>query len=161
MKHLPGISVIVLMCLVIVSCDTRKEQPFGGLSAIEGTWSMSGDTPESGELIESWTRVNDTLFAGKSYQVEKGDTSFLETLELVATGNSIFYIPTVFNQNDQKPVSFRLTTKDKNKYTFENPQHDFPTTIIYDFKNDSTLNASVSGTIRGEVRVMEFFYTKK
>lgn len=149
--------------IALTSCTpTEKENPFGDLSRIEGDWKMSGsDDPENDFLLESWRKVNDTLYIGKSYEVIKNDSTLTETIQLVATAGEIFYIPTVTNQNDGQPVSFKLIKKEGNTFIFDNPEHDFPTTISYELKSDHEMNASIAGTIKGEPRSMEFYYKKE
>lgn len=154
-------AAFITVIAFLISCGKQQESSVGSLSLIAGNWSMpGGEKPEDGLIVESWVKVNDTVYAGKSYEVINGDSTLTETIELVKKGTDIFYIPTVVAQNNQQPVSFRLTKTEGNKFTFENPQHDFPTTIVYDFQNDSTLKASVSGTINGEIRAMDFFYQR-
>src|SRR4030095_12760319 len=149
--------------LALTSCKSPvKENPLGELSGIAGDWKMSGsEDPDHDFLLESWTKVNDTLYAGKSYEVIKGDSTLTETIQLVATNGEIFYISTVSNQNNQQPVPFKLIKKEGNTFIFENPEHDFPTTISYELKNDQEMNASIAGTIKGELRSMEFYYKKE
>ncbi len=122
---------------------------------------QAGDRPEDGIIVESWNKVNDTLYAGRSYQVIGVDSTLTETIQLILKGTDLFYIPTVQAQNNQQPVSFRLTSQEGMKFTFENPEHDFPTTIVYEFRSDSSLKASISGTIHGELKAMDFEYTRK
>lgn len=154
-------ALILAVYSLVVSCQSRNADPFGNLSKIEGEWAMAaGNKPEDGFIVESWVKVNDTLYSGKSYEVVNGDSILTETIQLISNGADIFYIPTVQAQNNQQPISFRLTKTEGEKFIFENAQHDFPTTIIYEFKNDSTLNASIAGAINGEVRAMDFEYWK-
>jgi len=161
MKSIQKILLICFTGMLLASCQREKVNPFGSLSKIEGEWSMSfGDNPESGSVVELWSKVNDTLYSGKSYEIVDGDSTLIETIQLVAADGEIFYIPTTQEQNNRLPVSFRLTQKSNEKFIFENKEHDFPTTIMYEFKNDSTLTAAISGKIKGEEKGMEFFYKK-
>ena len=121
----------------------------------------AGDRPEDGFIVESWNKVNDTLYSGRSYEVIGDDSTLTETIQLILKGTELFYIPNVQAQNNQQPVAFRLTRQEGMKFTFENPEHDFPTTIVYEFRNDSTLIASISGTLHGELKAMDFEYKKK
>ena len=153
---------VLVIFSMIISCQSAKQTPFELISPIAGVWSMPvGDKPEDGFIIESWIKVNDTLYSGRSYKVIDGDSTLTETIQLILKGTDLFYIPTVQAQNNQQPVSFRLTRQEGMKFTFENPEHDFPTTIVYEFRNDSTLKASISGTINSELKTMDFEYTRK
>ena len=161
MKSIQKILLICFTGMLLSSCQSEKVNPFGSLSKIEGEWSMSfGNSPESGTVVESWSKVNDTLFLGKSYEVVDGDSTLIEIIQLVASDGEIFYNPTTREQKKRQPVSFRLIQKSNDKFIFENKEHDFPTTIMYEFKNDSTLTSAISGKIKGEEKGMEFFYKK-
>ena len=48
-------------------------------------------------------------------------------------------------------IEFKLTTLEENRAVFENPEHDFPTKIVYERDGDM-LTAIVSGLIDGEER---------
>ncbi len=54
-------------------------------------------------------------------------------------------MPTVFNQNDGKGIPFTLKSLEKNLFSFENPQHDFPKKIQYKILNSNELYVSVLG----------------
>ena len=148
--------------IIIYSCSRKETVSFGALSKLEGKWIMEGgENPESNFLLESWTKVNDTLFTGTAYEVVNNDSSLAETIRLVIREDKIYYIPSVTNQNDGQPVPFLLTKSENNKFVFENKEHDFPNTIVYEFNGENELEASVAGTIRGELRSMEFSYKRK
>jgi hypothetical protein len=51
----------------------------------------------------------------------------------VATDKTVFYTPTVPDQNDAKPVPFRMVSYEGHVVVFENPDHDFPQRIVYRF----------------------------
>jgi hypothetical protein len=148
-----------LFLAILLFCSCKKQNPaFEKLSIIEGRWSMKF---ESGEVFEEWKRVNDTLFEGKSYEVSDSDTNLSESVKLINATTGIYYIPLVPDQNNSEPVSFLLTASDKNKFVFENPEHDFPSTIIYEFVNATRLKATVFGKVNGSERSLDFDYIKQ
>jgi hypothetical protein len=150
------LSFVIGIITVCAGCKSSNPE-FELLNQIEGTWEMKFD---QSVVYEEWTKLNDTLFSGRSYEVSGGDTTITETLQILDNSNGIFYIPTVTNQNDGLPVSFKLTSREGTRFTFENPQHDFPTSIVYDFLSENKLNASVSGIIGGSMRSLDFEYTR-
>jgi 2-iminobutanoate/2-iminopropanoate deaminase len=106
-----------------------------------GTWSLIN---KKGELMgETWIKKDGSSIAGKSYMVKSADTTMLETVDLVKEGGDIFYIPVAYGQNDDKPVRFKLTSCTGSVYTFENPEHDFPKRIVYDFISNDELYAYI------------------
>ena len=147
---------------LMVSCSRKEEITFGNLQKLQGSWVMEGgDNPESNFLLESWSHVNDTLMTATAYEVVDGDSSLAESIRLVIRDGKIYYIPSVTDQNNGQPIPFVLTSSNNNRYVFENKEHDFPNTIVYELKGETELEASVAGTIRGELRSMEFSYKRK
>src|SRR5436190_17293617 len=68
-----------------------------------GTWETK---TQEGILYETWTKINDDEFLGKSYLLKNKDTVVFETIRLVEQQDSLFYIPVVRNQNEGIPVRF-------------------------------------------------------
>ena len=99
-------------------------------------------------LSETWAKQNDSTFTGESYYENQGDTVFSEKIRIEEHLDGLFYIPTVSNQNDGKPVSFKLIKSGKSKAVFENKQHEFPQKITYSIAGDS-ITAEISGMRNG------------
>ncbi|NJN42196.1 MAG: hypothetical protein HC811_08240 [Flammeovirgaceae bacterium] len=57
-------------------------------------------------LIEEWKR-EESFLVGKNYRVSNQDTTFLESLHVYLSDSGTFYVPTVFDQNDGKPIPFK------------------------------------------------------
>lgn len=81
---------------------------------------------------------------------------YSETVQLKQEGNNLYYIPTVRNQNDGKPVSFKAYTITDYKMVFGNPEHDFPQSVSYTKVNADSLVAEISGVKNGNVRHQTF-----
>jgi hypothetical protein len=94
----------------------------------------------------------------ESFMIKHGDTTILETVELVKEGNAVFYIPVAYGQNDDKPVRFALTGITASAYTFENREHDFPKRIVYDFISSGTLHAYIDD---GTEKKRQHYHYKK
>jgi hypothetical protein len=147
--------LVVLGWLFLFLSCSQGEKKSDQLKIIEGTWVMRvGDT----DIYEKWIQVNDTLFRGISYELTGKDSAFTEQIEIRISGDRMFYIPTVTEQNGGLPVSFELTDQTDGKFVFDNPEHDFPTRITYEFVSADSMNASVSGMIRDELRTLDFNY---
>lgn len=117
-----------------------------------GEWR---NTTDQGSLVEMWEKLNDSVFVGKSFFIRGVDTVSAESIKLMQQGNELSYVPTVKNQNEGQPVTFKLISSASDKLVFENTAHDFPQTITYQLSNDSLL-AEVSGLVKGEYRVEKF-----
>ena len=55
----------------------------------------------------------------------------------------MFYIPTVENQNNRKPVKFTLLNYDNNSFTAVNNEHDYPKKISYSLYGKDSLQAKI------------------
>lgn len=148
---------LIVIILLSASCVTKTSKPIKiGLNKLDwflGSWS--GQTSES-IFTESWIKVNDTLYTGQSYFIKGNDTLSQETISLQQHDTSLFYVPLVEGQNENKPVYFRLTFSDSLNAVFENPGHDFPQKIAYQLKPGDSLIATISGNIEGKIRIIRF-----
>lgn len=109
-----------------------------------------GNTTKEGNLTETWTKQNDSTLVGESFLIKDNDTLFSENMLIAQKDDSLYYIPTVKNQNEGKPVSFQLTSITDNTLVFENPKHDFPQKITYTKITNDSLVAEISGIQNGK-----------
>jgi Domain of unknown function (DUF6265) len=118
-----------------------------------GSWKINTG---SGSIVEQWQITNDSTLSGKSYFVKNGtDTIPQETIELAFRNGDWFYIPTVKNQNNGHPVSFKVILLKGPEFISENPAHDFPQRIAYRrIKNQ--LFASIEGRRNGNYGKQNF-----
>src|SRR5690606_5417452 len=143
-----GVGLILLCAFTVKQTNHIKKTEW-----LIGTWENK--TPR-GSMYESWTKTNKTELAGKSYILKEQDTVIFETIRLVQEQDSLFYIPTVRNQNDNLPVRFALKTISDTEMVFENPKHDFPQQISYRKITSDSLVAEISGTKNGQQRKQTF-----
>src|ERR1700733_3830452 len=82
-----------------------------------GTWvNNSYGQP----IYEQWSKNGMADYKGKSYKLKGGDTLFFEKIDLTEKENELYYIPVVTNQNEGKPVPFKLSSSSGKKFVFEN-----------------------------------------
>jgi hypothetical protein len=135
------------LCLLAI-CSFSCEQKSKSYSELEkanwflGRWE---NNTSDGVFSEEWKTENDTVFAAKSFFIKENDTLFSETIRLEQKENNLFMIVTVPNQNDEKPVAFKLTSSTDDYLVFENPEHDFPKKITYKLVKKDSLYAEISG----------------
>ncbi len=157
---------ILLLTLIAEACNQASKAPANKqsvsgkdyaliktLSWLQGSWLSQSP---HGNAIEVWSIQNDSVYAGKSYFVSGSDTLSSETITLEQTGAELNYIPVVKNQNQGRPVQFKLTHTDKDLWVFENPSHDFPTVIKYRRIGQDSLLAEISGIQNGKQDLMQF-----
>ncbi|RYD55337.1 MAG: hypothetical protein EOP56_16550 [Sphingobacteriales bacterium] len=125
---------------------------------LEGSWIM-----QYGEaaITEVWTVAADTLMLGSSGVVNKqGDTVMTEQIRLVLENDSLWYMPTVSNQNNGQEIKFKALFVSDTMASFENPMHDYPQRIIYRRLSDTTIDARIEGIENGKTMSDVFHYKK-
>lgn len=135
---------ITVFTLLLVSYGWRNTAgpSLEKLEWMIGTWE---NKTRRGNVYETWTRNHSKAFAGKSYMINGADTMVFENIQLLEEAETLFYIPTVKNQNGGLPVRFRLKELSDSSVLFENPEHDFPQAIAYTKKGRDSLLAEISG----------------
>ena len=152
MKKNLSLLLTVTTILILYSCKDKNEnagkyEKLATMDWLLGNWENK--LPE-GDLLEHWEKKDDSTFVGQSYFIKEKDTLSYENIELIQKGEFVYYIPTVKGQNNDKPVTFNLTTATEKEFTFENPTHDYPQKITYKKVNDTSLVATISGMQQGK-----------
>lgn len=137
-----------------ISCgnNANKYEELAKAKWLIGKW---GQTSPQGTMVESWEIKNDSTFEGATHFIVGTDTVFSETITLEQRGKEVNYIANVSNQNDGKPVAFKMTSANEKKLVFENPAHDFPQKITYELKGN-LLMAEISGKENGKPKTESF-----
>ena len=118
-----------------------------------GTWEQK---TAKKTIYEIWKRNSDSSYSGKSYLLKEKDAIVLETVSLLQEKGTLYYIPTVTNQNNSMPVPFKLTFFSANQLVFENPTHDFPQKITYKLISADSLQAEISGALNNKLQIRQF-----
>jgi hypothetical protein len=119
----------LVIILSIASCQkSKKVSKIAGTDWLLGKWENKSD---EGHLLETWAKVNDSLFVGESYFIKEKDTLHSEKIELKQKGENLFYISTIKGQNNDKPVWFKHNIEIEKQWIFENPKNEYPKNIIY------------------------------
>ena len=136
------------------------ERVFRELRALEGTWFMPTDR---GDRLESWRVQDDSTLIGRGFRIkpENGDTVTLENIRLELHDTTITYIVIARGQNQNKPVSFRLTVADYDGYVFENPAHDDPQKIRYLLLGNRELQVFTEGKRNNRPVTQEYVFERE
>ena len=120
-----------------VTAQTCKDS----LMQLVGNWR---DDSQDTVFIEQWTISEDKQLVGFAESRSKTeDKQYMsEKMVLEQRGNELIYIATVTNQNG--PVEFRMVSCESDSIVFENPDHDFPKRIEYDFPEPDIMHAHVT-----------------
>ncbi|MFV5696137.1 DUF6265 family protein [Flavobacterium sp. LB3P122] len=153
-------TTLILLLLALVSCknsDSNKIEKIKAASWLLGNWeNKSAD----GNLTENWKKVNDSTFQAQSYYIKEKDTLHFEAITLQQKGEELTYNTAVKGQNEDKPVSFKLTTGTEKQLVFENPKHDYPQKISYTQITPDSLVAKISGMQQGKPSSEQFSMKK-
>jgi hypothetical protein len=139
--------------IILFGWTTTQTEDIKKADWLIGTWENI--TPR-GSIYESWSKINDNEFSGKSYILRDDETIVSETIQLVQEQDGLFYIPTVKNQNEGLPVRFSTKTISETQMIFENLQHDFPQFISYTKITSDSLVAEIWGMRNGQERKLTF-----
>lgn len=145
--------VVVIFALFFVACTSND--PYRKLNRLSGLWQMNTD---EGTLYEEWIKSNGNSMFGKSYMMNGTDSMVFERVELSKKDSGVYYIPTVKDQNESRPVYFKMISSNDSSFTFENKLHDFPQRIIYRFVGKDSIVARIEGNRKGELQFQEYFY---
>lgn len=136
------LTTVLVLCGAAESSAQFNHRDFEKLYALEGTWQMEA---KGGFRYEHWEKKSNDLLLSRSFRISDNDTTTLETVRLAFIDGEVVYAPTVPDQNEGKPVTFRLSKIDGGSFHFENKEHDFPQRIIYTLKNKTELECVIDG----------------
>jgi hypothetical protein len=138
----------LLLIASFTSCQKSKEvSKIAETDWLLGKWENKSD---EGNLSETWTKVNDSIFEGEAYFIKEKDTLHSEKMQLKQKGEELFYISTIKGQNNEKAVTFVHNDTIEKRLVFENPKHDFPKKISYSNMTKDSLVIEISGIQQGK-----------
>ncbi len=148
-KYKPMRTALIFMALLMLPLATVvQSESLRKLKQMEwllGNWTRTNARPgKSG--FERWTRVSDTEWKGRGISLTGSDTTFVEKLRIVIENDKVYYVAEV--PGNAKPVYFELTTVTPNSFVCENPSHDFPKRIAYEW-DGQVIRARVSSGDQG------------
>lgn len=107
---------------------------------------------------EEWKIINDSLFEGRGYVLEKPDTLFSEKLKIKTDRERIYYC---VEMTTGRIAEFKLTEESPDKLVFEMPENNFPSKIIYNKKPDNQLLVVLQGNENGKEIKEELLFSKQ
>ncbi len=143
---------------VVVGCTSGEPSQSFEFKRLIGLWT-SLDTASA--QSEQWTQLNDSVFMGSGCVLEKGDTTFFETLEIRLVNGRWTYSAKVGQEQGIQPVVFLMTRQNERLVEFSNDLHDFPKKIGYELLDDNRLQAYIEGPRDGQTIRILFDYQKK
>ena len=150
----------IFFLFLFTSCSHSQNSIPKGIYKLVGLWEMKS---EKETLYEYWKVNPDSSLTGMDFIINsKGDTTILEKLEIICKDSNIYYVATVLDQNEGKPIYFKMNEWTQMVFAFENKQHDFPQLIRYSIKTADLYTVIIEGPGKGnEIKSIEFRFTRK
>ena len=143
----------LILLTVLISISNFSSAQKKEFSWLVGTWKLKDKN-----MYETWKVASDgKTLDGFSFKIKDSDTTTLEQIRLTYSGNSFHYIPLV--KGNPGPVDFTITSHDKKSFVAENPQHDFPKIIRYNFIRKEKRDF-IHATIEGNGKVIPYDYER-
>lgn len=153
------IALILLLGLQYCNSSNEEKNNSNSISNMSDAYFLVGEwrnEQKDGFITEKWIKIDDSTMHGVSCFIQQGDTASYEEILLMKRNNEMFYIPSVNNQNQGKPVVFTRVFGQEDRLVFENKEHDFPQRIIYFRISSDSIMAEISGEIRGKKKFINF-----
>lgn len=161
MKNILFALTIIFFSFFFTSCSHSQCPIPKGIYQIVGLWETK---TYEGTIYELWEINPDSSLKGKDFLIKSNnDTVLLEQLEISCKDDTVYYIATVFGQNDNKPVYFKINEWTQMVFAFENKHHDFPQLIRYSVKTEDLYTVIIEGPEPdNKIKSIEYkFYRKK
>jgi hypothetical protein len=156
---LKGIFIYFFILVLPGLCSAQNSPLFEKLSFLDGKWSLKTD---KGRIVESWKRVSNSQLEGFSYSIShSGDSTLLETIQLIELNGDILFVPTGFGEGNNTKVAFKLISAENSTFVFENKEHDFPSRIVYRSLSKDKILAWIEGAVNGQFKKIEYPYTRE
>ena len=128
-----------------------QDEPLARLAWLGGCWAAVGAEAGSGE---QWLPLAGGTLLGVGRTVRGGRTVDFEFLQIRAAADGrIAYIA---QPGGRPPTQFLSTIVNEPEVVFENPQHDFPSRVIYRRGEGGTLRARIEGLRNGTMKEIDF-----
>ena len=114
---------------------------------LEGSWQVVNS-----DAIENWQVISPNELKGSAYKIIDGEIKVLEELRLEQKKGRWTYTARVLNQNDGRAIKFKQIESDDG-ICFDNPDHDFPQKICYEFLGAAKLRVTLSAGDRQPVTI--------
>lgn len=163
--------LLILLATILHSCKNNSEaekletemasEKFDKIDQLQwllGTWINENEEEFS---QETWSKETPSTFTAFSFTQVGKETVFAETMALEQKADSLLLTVVTANQNEKKPVTFKLVSSENGQFTFENKKHDFPQRIVYTNPVKDSLHAWIEGSENGEPRKIDFSYSRK
>ena len=143
-----------LVLLALTNAHAGAQTSVSRLSWMAGCWRQ---TTGHRVVDEQWMAPRGSVMLGVSRTVKGASVMEYEFMRIYAVGDTLVYSA---KPSGQDASDFRAVRQGERDVMFENPAHDFPQRIIYRRVKRDSLIARVEGTRNGQLRGMDFSYSR-
>lgn len=122
-----------------ISCSMKPEKRPASPQMLSGLWKSD----ENIVFYEQWEKLSDSEMTGIGFGLNHQDTIITERMRIALHDGRWCFFALVASQNSGKEIAFRMVDSTAGRLVFENPDHDYPNRITYDFHTDSSLTARI------------------
>ncbi len=158
------VTVLVAGVTPYANASPARPSPAGDwtvedLSWMAGCWQHS---TKDQAVQESWLKPAGGAMQGHARVISQGKTVFREFVYIEKTLEGIIMNVVLPKVAPKAPTTtpFKLIRLEKQQAIFENPEHDFPTRIIYRKERDGSLFARIEGLQDGKAVSEDFPYKR-
>jgi hypothetical protein len=141
-----------LLCFL---AGAQGKQDIEQMGFMTGCWAFNGGVQNTEEY---WTKPAGGTMMGISRTVAGGKTVFSEYAQIREQDGVLTYI--VQLKLAAPTTSFKLTKLTPKEAVFSNPEHAYPTRIIYRRQDNDTLAARTEGTQNGKDAAEDYPYKR-
>ena len=150
--------LFLFVILTFTSCQKSKVTSIiVGKDWLLGKWENKSD---EGNLLETWTKLNDSVFNGTAYFIKGKDTLHSEKMELTQKGEELVYVSNTKGQNNDKPISLLHNIEIEKPLVFENPKVDYPKKISYALITNDSIVIQISGNLNDKPSTSNYSFKK-
>jgi hypothetical protein len=143
------LTLFAIMMITSTSINAQQKE-FGWLI---GKWKLKGKP-----VYEVWRLdPNGPGLIGLGYKIQGRDTIIVDKIQLKKIDRDFFYIPDV--PENKAPVFFKITRQTANSFTAENPLHDFPKIIRYQWLKKES-QEFIDAAIEGDGKTIPYNFEK-
>jgi hypothetical protein len=131
-----------------------------GIYKIEGLWETKN---EGATIYEQWKVNPDSTLEGKIFSIKnEKDTVLLKTMRIISKDDTAYYVIKTFDQDNDKPVYYKIIEFTPMVFVFENKQQNFPQMITYSVKTSDLYAVIFEGPDEGnKIKSIEYRFTRK
>jgi len=142
--------------LLLFAAHAQTPKPsISDLSFLAGCWELKSN---GREINEQWMKPSGGVMLGMGRTVANGNVREYEFTQIREEKDGEIYY--VAKPSGQPEASFKLVKLQNKEVVFENLEHDFPQRVIYRRQADGSLFARVEGTVKGQMRGLDYPYKR-